>query len=97
MPKKIAIVISSMFLGVFGGSAVGWLAGRTIWFFVAELPNRNLPPEQFAIATVDQGFGVGLITFFLLIPIGIALGAGAGLWVGIRQVNEISEVIDDEC
>jgi hypothetical protein len=86
--KKIAIVISSMLLGVCGGSAVGWLIGRTIWFFVAKLPNRNLSPEQFAIATFDQGFGVGVLTFFFLIPMGIALGAGAGLWIGMRQVNE---------
>jgi hypothetical protein len=86
--KKIAIIISSMLLGVCGGSAVGWLIGRTLWFFVAELPNRSSSPEQFAIATFDQGFGVGVLTFFFLIPMGIALGAGAGLWIGMRQVNE---------
>ena len=97
MLKKITIVISSTLLGVCGGSAVGWLVGRTIFFFAAELPNRNLPPEQLAIAMVDQGLGVGVLTFFFLIPVGIALGAGAGLWIGMRQVNVESEGVDDEC
>jgi membrane protein YqaA with SNARE-associated domain len=89
--QRVAIVISSILLGIFGGAAVGWLIGRTAFFFAAELPNRNLPPEQFAIATFDQGFGVGVLTFFFLIPIGIAMGAGAGLWIGMRQVNEEAE------
>jgi len=86
--KKIAIVISSMLLGIFGGAAVGWLIGRAVFFFAAELPNRNLPPEQLAIATFDQGFGVCVLTFFFLIPMGIAMGAGAGLWIGMREVND---------
>ena len=88
MLKKIAITVCAMLLGACGGSAVGWLIGRTIYFFMAELPNRNLSPEQFAIATVDKGFGVGVLTFFFLIPIGIAMGAGAGFRIGMREVNE---------
>src|SRR5262245_21907553 len=32
MLKRIVIVISSMLLGIFGGAAVGWLIGRTIYF-----------------------------------------------------------------
>jgi hypothetical protein len=86
--KKIAIVISSMLMGIFGGAAVGWLIGRAVFFFAVELPNRNLPPEQLAIATSDQGVGVGVLTFFFLIPTGVAMGAGAGLWIGMRQVND---------
>ena len=51
MLKRIAIVISSMSLGIFGGAAVGWLIGRTIYFVVAEFPNRNLSPELYSMAT----------------------------------------------
>jgi hypothetical protein len=91
MLRRVAIIISSILLGIFGGAAVGWLIGRAAFFFAAELPNRNLPPEQFAIAAFDQGFGVGVLTFFFLIPIGIAMGAGAGLWIGMRQVNDEAE------
>lgn len=85
MLKKIAITICSTLLGACGGSAVGWLIGRTIYFFIAELPNRNLPADQFAIVAFDKGFGVGLLTFSLFIPIGIAVGAGTGLWIGMRE------------
>src|SRR5215510_8030831 len=85
MLKKIAITVCAMLLGACGGSAVGWLIGRSIYFFIAELPNRNLPEDQFAIDAFDKGFGVGLLTFFFLIPMGIAVGAGAGLWIGMSE------------
>jgi hypothetical protein len=87
MLKKIAIVVSSMFLGVFGGGAVGWLAGRTIYFFVAELPNRNLSPEQFAVVTCGLNLSIGMLTFFVLIPAGIILGSAFGFRLGIAQEN----------
>jgi hypothetical protein len=41
-----------MALGVIGGAAVGWLIGRTIYFFEVELPYRDLhlPPGQLQAA-----------------------------------------------
>jgi hypothetical protein len=88
MLKKIAIVISSMSLGVFGGGAVGWLAGRTIYFFVAELPNRNLSPEQFTMATCGLNLSIGMLTFFVLIPAGVILGSAFGFGFGMRQTGK---------
>jgi hypothetical protein len=88
MLKKIAIVTGSMLLGVFGGAAVGWLVGRAIYFFVAELPNRNLSPEQFTMATCGLNLSIGLLTFFVLIPVGIVLGSAFGFRIGMRQTDE---------
>ena len=92
MLKKIAIVISSMLLGIFGGAAVGWLIGRAVFFFAAELPNRNLPPEQYSAATCGLNLSIGMLTFFVLIPAGVVLGSAFGFGVGMRQTNE-----DDKC
>jgi len=86
--KKIAIVISSMLLGVCCGGAVGWLVGRTVYFFVAEAPNRNLSPEQYSMATLDLNHSIGMLTFFVLIPAGIVLGSVFGLGFGMRQKDE---------
>ena len=86
--KKIAIVIGSMLLGVCGGSAVGWLIGRTIYFFVAELPNRNLSPEQYSMATCGLNLSIGMLTFFVLIPAGVVLGSIFGLGLGMKQAYE---------
>jgi len=88
MLKKIAIVISSMLLGVFCGGAVGWLAGRTIYFLVAELPNRNLSPEQYTMATCGLNLSIGMLTFFVLIPAGVVLGSVFGFGFGMRQKDE---------
>lgn len=88
MLKKIAIVISSMLLGVFGGGAVGWLVGRTIYFFVAELPNRNLSPEQFTMATCGLNLSIGMLTFFVLIPAGAILGSAFGFRFGMKEKVE---------
>ena len=86
--KKIAIVISSMFLGVCCGGAVGWLVGRTIYFFVAELPNRNLSPEQYSMATCGLNLSIGMLTFFVLIPAGVIFGSAFGFGFGMRQTHE---------
>ena len=85
---KIAIVISSMLLGCFCGSAVGWLIDRTIYFFLAELPNRNLSPEQFTVATCGLNLSIGMLTFFVLIPVGVVLGSAAGFGFGVSQTYE---------
>ena len=88
MLKKIAIVISSMLLGVCCGSAVGWLVGRTIYFFVVELPNRNLAPEQYSTASCGLNLSIGMLTFFVLIPAGVVLGSVFGLGFGMKQTYE---------
>jgi hypothetical protein len=88
MLKKIAIVISSMLLGVFCGGAVGWLVGRTIYFLVAELPNRNLSPEQYTMATCGLNLSIGMLTFLVLIPAGAVLGSVFGFGFGMRQKDE---------
>ncbi|HEU0185955.1 MAG TPA: hypothetical protein VFS27_11615, partial [Blastocatellia bacterium] len=80
--------ISSMLLGILGGGAVGWLVGRTIYFFVAELPNRNLSPEQFTMATCGLNLSIGMLTFLVLIPIGVVLGSAIGFGFGMRQTDE---------
>jgi hypothetical protein len=91
MLKKITIVISSMLLGVFGGGAVGWLAGRTIYFFATELPNRNLPPEQFRLADCNLRYAIGTLTSFVLIPAGVVLGSVIGFGVGMLDGNKKPE------
>ena len=96
MVKKIAIVISSMLLGVCGGGAVGWLVGRTIYFFVAELPNRNLSPEQYSMATCGLNLSIGMLTFFVFIPAGVVAGSVAGFGIGMWQVNEESEMVSEQ-
>ena len=88
MLKRIAIVISSMLLGICCGSTVGWLVGRTIYFFVAELPNRNLSPEQYSMATYGLNLSIGMLTFFVLIPAGVVIGSVFGFGFGIRQTYE---------
>jgi hypothetical protein len=88
MLKKITIVISSMLLGVFGGGAVGWLAGRTIYFFATELPNRNLPPEQFRLADCNLRYAIGTLTSFVLIPAGVVLGSAFGFRFGMKEKDE---------
>jgi len=97
MLKKIAIVVSSMLLGGCLGSAIGWLAGRTIWFLAAELPNRNLSPEQFDMATCGLNLSIGMLTFLILMPVGFGLGVGAGGWFGMSQVSEEAEMVEGEC
>jgi len=92
MLKKIVIIISSMSLGIFSGAAVGWLIGRTIYFFIAELPNRNLSPEQYSMATCGLDLSIGMLTFFVLIPAGVVLGSAFGFGFGMRHTNE-----DDKC
>lgn len=91
MLKKISIVISSIALGVFGGGAVGWLVGRTIYFFATELPNRNLTPEQFRLADCNLRYAIGTLTLFVLIPAGVILGSVIGFGVGMAQEK------DDKC
>ena len=88
MLRKIAIVVSSVLLGVCCGGAVGWLVGRTIYFFVAELPNRNLSPEQYSMATCGLNLSIGMLTFFVLIPAGVVLGSVFGFGFGMRQTYE---------
>lgn len=88
MLKKIAIVISSMLLGVCCGGAVGWLVGRTIYFFVAEAPNRNLSPEQYSMATCGLNLSIGMLTSFVLIPAGVIFGSAFGFGFGMRQTHE---------
>jgi len=88
MLKRMAIVISSILLGICGGGAVGWFVGRTIYFFVAELPNRNLSPEQYSMATCGLNLSIGMLTFFILIPVGVVLGSVAGVGFGLRQTDE---------
>ena len=92
MLKKIAIVISSMSLGIFGGAAIGGLIGRTIYFFVAELPNRNLSSEQYSVATCGLNLSIGMLTIIVLIPAGVFLGSIFGFRFGMKQTNE-----DDKC
>ncbi len=85
--KKIAIVISSMLLGIFGGAAVGWLIGRTIYFFKVELPYRDLhlPPGQLQAATCGLSTSIAITTLYLLIPAGIVLGSIVGFGIGMAQ------------
>ncbi|MGH9752517.1 MAG: hypothetical protein ACREA2_07005 [Blastocatellia bacterium] len=91
--KKIAIVISSMLLGIFGGAAVGWLIGRTIYFFKVELPYRDLhlPPGEFQAATCGLSTSIAITTLYLLIPAGIVLGSVIGFGVGMAQENSEHE------
>src|SRR5262245_26783915 len=88
--KKIAIVISSILLGIFGGAAVGWLIGRTIYFFEVEVPYRDLhlPPGEFQAATCGLSTSIAMTTFYLLIPTGIVLGSVIGFGVGMAQERE---------
>ena len=88
MLKRIVIVISSMLLGIFGGAAVGWLIGRTIYFLVAEAPNRNLSPEQYSMATCCPNLSIRTLTFFVLIPMGVVLGSVFGFGFGMKQTYE---------
>jgi hypothetical protein len=90
MLKRIVIVISSMLLGIFGGAAVGWLIGRTIYFFEVELPYRNLhlPPGQLQAATCDLSTSIAITTGAILIPAGIALGSLIGFVVGMAQETD---------
>jgi hypothetical protein len=90
MLKRIAIVISSMTLGIFGGAAVGWLVGRTIYFFNIELPYRDLhlPTGEFQAATCGLSTSIAITTLYLLIPAGIVLGSVIGFGVGMRQTYE---------
>ena len=92
MLKKLAIVISSMFLGMFGGASVGWLIGRTIYFFEVELPYRDLhlPPGEFQAATCGLSTSIAITTLYLLIPAGIVLGSVFGFGFGLRQ-NKIND------
>lgn len=88
MVRKIAIVISSMLLGICCGGVVGWLVGRTIYFFVAEFPNRNLSPEQYSTATCGLDLSIGMLTSFVLIPVGVVFGSVYGFGFGMRQTHE---------
>jgi len=90
MLKKIAIVTSSMSLGIFGGAAVGWLIGRTIYFFEVELRYRDLhlSPGEFQAATCGISTTIAMTTFYLLIPAGIVLGSVIGFGVGMAQERE---------
>jgi len=90
MLKRIAIVMSSMMLGVFGGAAVGWLVGRTIYFLKVELPYRDLhlPPGEFQAATCGLSTSIGITTLYLLIPAGIVLGSVIGFGVGMAQEKD---------
>jgi hypothetical protein len=87
MLRKTAIVMSSMLLGIFGGAAVRWLIGRTIYFFEVELPYRNLhlPPGEFQAATCGLSTSIAMTTFYMLIPAGIVLGSVIGFGVGMAQ------------
>jgi hypothetical protein len=91
--KKIAIVISSMLLGIFGGASVGWLTGRAIYFFEVELPYRDshLPPGEFQAATCGLTTSIAMTTLYLLIPAGIVLGSVIGFGVGMAQENDEPE------
>jgi hypothetical protein len=93
MLKKIAIVISSILVGIFGGAAVGWLIGRTVYFFEVELPYRNLhlPPGEFLAATCGPSTSIAITTLYLLIPAGIVLGSIIGFGVGMAQENDEPE------
>jgi hypothetical protein len=90
MLQRVAIVISSMLLGIFGGAAVGWLIGRTIYFFEVELPYRDLrlPPGELQAATCGLTTSIAMTTLYLLIPAGIVLGSVFGLGFGMRQKDE---------
>jgi len=93
MLKRIAIVISSMLLGVFGGACVGWLVGRAVYFFEVELPYRDLhlPLGEFQAATCGDSPSIALTTFYILIPAGIVLGSVIGFGIGMAQEK------DDKC
>ena len=88
--QQIFARISSMLLGIFGGAAVGWLIGRTIYFFEVELPYRNLhlPPGEFQAATCGLSTSIAITTFYMLIPAGIFLGSLIGFGVGMAQERE---------
>ena len=90
MLKKIVIVICSMSLGIFSGAAVGWLIGRTIYFFEVELPYRDLhlPPGEFQAATCGLSTSIAITTLYLLIPAGIVFGSVIGIGVGMAQESE---------
>jgi hypothetical protein len=89
MLKRVVIVISSTLLGIFGGAAVGWLIGRTIYFFEVELPYRDLhlPPGQLQAATCGLSTSIAITTGAILIPAGIVLGSLIGFKVGMAQKN----------
>lgn len=97
MLKKIAIVVSSMLLGVCGGSAVGWLIGRSIYFFAVELPYRDLhlPPGQFQAATCGLSTSIAILTLYLVMS-GVVLGLVAGFGIGMWHTDE-SERADSPC
>ncbi|HEY9431112.1 MAG TPA: hypothetical protein VI260_06430 [Blastocatellia bacterium] len=93
MLKRIVIVISSISLGILGGAAVGWLIGRTIYFFEVELPygNLHLPPVEFQASTCGPSTSIAMTTLYLLIPAGIVLGSVIGFGVGMAQENDEPE------
>jgi hypothetical protein len=90
MLKRIVIVICSMLLGIFGGAAVGWLIGRTIYFLEVELPYRDLhlPPGQLQAATCGLSTSIAITTGAILIPAGIFPRSVIGFGVGRRQTYE---------
>jgi|SRR5262245_13268497 len=90
MLQRVAIVISSMLLGIFGGAAVGWLIGRAIYFFEVEFPYRDLhlPPGEFQAATCGLSTSIAMTTLYLLIPAGIVLGSVIGFGVGMAEERE---------
>ncbi|MGE0131635.1 MAG: hypothetical protein AB7U82_26430 [Blastocatellales bacterium] len=94
MLKKIAIVVSSMLLGVCGGGAVGWLIGRAIYFFRVELPYRDLhlPPGEFQAATCGLATSIAILTLYLVMS-GVVLGLVAGFGIGMWHMDE-SEAVD---
>ena len=79
-----------MLLGACGGSAVGWLVGRVIYFFKVELPYKDLhlPPGVFQAETCGISTSIAMTTFYLLIPTGIVLGSVIGFGVGMAQERE---------
>ena len=90
MLKKIAITVCSMLLGACGGSAVGWLVGRVIYFFKVELPYKDshLPPGVFQAETCGISTSIAMTTFYELIPAGIFLGFVFGFVFGVRHTDE---------
>lgn len=65
----------ALFGGCLGGIG-GWLTGRFLFFLLAELPNRHLPPEQFVAETCGLNLSIGMLTFLILMPLGLFAGAG---------------------
>ncbi len=76
-------------MGGGAGAGLAWLLGRAAYFLFEDLPYRNEPPEVRLVHAVDGGLGIGLLTFFILTPLGFMIGLSI-TWEFMEKRNSIS-------